>query len=76
MLLIGHSLEEILMSRDTVILLMKHLGFVINWKKSVLTPVQETEFLGLAINSATLELSFIHSVPMHPFSNPENIRKP
>ena len=57
MLLIGHSLEEIIMSRDTVIFLLQHLGFVINWKKSVLTPVQEIEFLGLTINSVTLELS-------------------
>ena len=57
MLLISHSLEEIIMSRDTVIFLLQHLGFVINWKKSVLTPVQEIEFLGLTINSVTLELS-------------------
>ena len=57
MLLIGHSLEEIVMSRDTVMFLLQHLGFVINWKKSVLTPVQEKEFLGLTINSVTLELS-------------------
>ena len=42
---------------DTVIFLLQHLGFVINWKKSVLTPVQEIEFLGLTINSVTLELS-------------------
>ena len=32
MLLIGYSLEEILMSRNTVIFLLQHLGFVINWK--------------------------------------------
>ena len=57
MLLIGHSLEEIVLSRDTVFFLLQHLGFVINWKKSVLTPVQEIEFLGLTINSVTLELS-------------------
>ena len=57
MLLTGHSLEEIVMSRDTVIFLLQHLGFFINWKKSVLTPVQEIEFLGLTINSVTLVLS-------------------
>ena len=44
-------LEEILMNRGTVIFLLQHLGFVINWKKSVLTPVQEIAFLGLTINS-------------------------
>ena len=57
MLLIGHSLQEIVMSRDTIIFLLQNLGFAINWKKSVLTPVQEIEFLGLTINSVTLELS-------------------
>ena len=34
-LLIGHTLEEILMSRDTVIFLQQHLGFAINWTKFV-----------------------------------------
>ena len=57
MLFIGHSLEETAMSRDTVIFLLQHLGFVINWKKSVLIPVQEIELLDLTINSVTLELS-------------------
>ena len=57
MLLMGHSIEEISMCRDTVVFLLQHLGFVINWKKSVLTPVQEIEFLGLKINSVNLEIS-------------------
>ena len=57
MLLMGHSIEEISMCRDTVIFLLQYLGFVINWKKSVLTPVQEIEFLGLKINSVNLEIS-------------------
>ena len=57
MLLIGHSLQEIVMSRDTIIFLLQNLGFAINWKKSVLTPVQEIEFLGLTINSVTMKLS-------------------
>ena len=57
MLLICHSLEEILINQDTVIFLLQHLGFVINCKNSALTPVQEIEFLGLTRNSATIELS-------------------
>ena len=57
MLLICHSLEEILINQDTVIFLLQHLGFVINCKNSALTPVQEIEFLGLTRNSATTELS-------------------
>ena len=35
--------KEILMRRDTVISPLQHLGFVINWKKCVLTPVQKKE---------------------------------
>ena len=57
MLLIGHSIEEISMCRDTVIFLLQYLGFVINWKKSVLTLVQKIEFLGLKVNSVNLEIS-------------------
>ena len=57
MLLIGHSLEEILMSRNTVISLLQHLGLAKNWKKFMLTPLQEVEFLVLIISFATLELS-------------------
>ena len=57
MLLIVHSLEQILMSRDTINFFLQHLGFVINWENSELTPVQEIEFLSLTINSVSLELS-------------------
>ena len=57
MLLMGHSIKELSMCRDTVIFFLQNLGFAINWKKSVLTPVQEIEFLGLKINSVNLEIS-------------------
>ena len=44
-LLMGRTLEEILMSRDTLIFLLQHLSFVINLlKKSVLKPSQQIEF--------------------------------
>ena len=55
-LLMGRTLEEILMSRDTLIFLLQHLGFVINMKKSVLKPSQQIEFLGLKINTRTMTL--------------------
>ena len=45
------------MSRDTVIFLLQHLGFVINQKKSLLQAVQEIEFLGLNINSLNMTVS-------------------
>ena len=38
MLLTGHSVEEMLMARDTVIFFLQQLEFVLNLKKSVLTP--------------------------------------
>ena len=55
MLLIGHSMEELSMCCDTVIFLLQHLGFVINWKKAVLAPMQEIEFLGLKLNSVNTD---------------------
>ena len=36
--------------------LLESLGFVINYRKCQLTPVQEIEFLGFVINSVTLSL--------------------
>ena len=56
-LLMGRTLEEILMSRDTLIFLLQHLGFVINLKKSVLKPSQQMEFLGLKIDTHTMTLA-------------------
>ena len=57
MLIIGSSMEEILMARDTVLHLLEALGFVINYQKSMTTPTTEIEFLGVIINSNTLTLS-------------------
>ena len=53
-LLMGRTVEEILMSRDTLIFLLQHLGFVINLKKSVLKPSQQIEFLGLKIDTHSM----------------------
>ena len=57
MLLIGRTAENVQMYRDTVILLLQELGFVINLKKSVMTPSQEMEFLGMVINSKEMTIS-------------------
>ena len=51
MLIMATSLEEILMSRDTVIFLLQHLGFLINLQKSKLEPNTKLEFLVVEINS-------------------------
>ena len=51
MFTVGKPMEESLMSRDTAIFLLQHLGFVLNLEKSILNPVQKTELLGVKINS-------------------------
>ena len=47
MLLMSQTLEELLMSRDTIIFLLTQLGFVINLKRPILVLVQQIGFLGL-----------------------------
>ena len=57
LVIFGNTMEEILVARDFVILLLQHLGFVINFKKRILEPTQEIEFLGMMVNSKTMTLS-------------------
>ena len=57
MLLIGHAIQETLIAGDTEVLLLQQLGFVLNLKKSVLTPIQRREFLGLTVDSLIMTLS-------------------
>ena len=56
-LLMERTLEEILMSRDTLIFLLQHLGIVINLKKLVLKPSQQVEILVLKIENHTMILT-------------------
>ena len=49
--------DEFLMSRDILIFLLQHLGFVIKLKKSVLKPSQQIDFLGLKIDTHTMTLA-------------------
>ena len=56
-LLLGRSIKEILIATDKVISLLQHLGFVINLKKSILTPQQKGELLGLPVDSLNMSLS-------------------
>ena len=57
LLIFGNTIEEILVARDSVIFLLQHLEFVINFKKCVLEPTQEIQFLGIIVNSKTMTLS-------------------
>ena len=57
MLLLGRAMKEVLIATDVVIFLLQHLGFVINLKKSILTPQQKLEFLGLLVSFLNMSLS-------------------
>ena len=59
LLILGNSMSEIFMARDSVIFLLQHLGFAINLKKCVLDIAQKIEFLGLIVNSQTMTLSLL-----------------
>ena len=56
LLFFRNTIEEMLVTRDSVIFLLHHLGFVINFKKCVLEPTQKIGFLGMIVNSKTMTL--------------------
>ena len=41
MLLMSQTTERLLVARDTVIFLLQHLGFVLNFKKSIVEPIEK-----------------------------------
>ena len=51
------TLEEAILNRDTVIYLLKNLGYVINLKKSLFHPTQRIEFLAMIIDLADMTVS-------------------
>ena len=55
-LLMGNSPEQVESHLETLIFLLTNLGFIINTPKSIMTPTQEIEYLGLVVNSTTLHL--------------------
>ena len=56
-LILGKTLKETILSRDTVIYLLQNLGFVINLKKSVLHPTQSIEFLVIIMDLVEMTVS-------------------
>ena len=56
-LLMESSLEDLLMARDTLIFILRHLGFLINIKKSYLEPTSTLEFLRVVVDSGEMTLS-------------------
>ena len=57
MLLMSQTIELIEMARDTTTFLLQNLGFVVNQKKSQMTPVKQIEFLGITVDSETMTLA-------------------
>ena len=55
-LLIAESKEMLINHLAGTVHLLENLGFIINQKKSVLTPAQSMEFLGLTVDSLAMEL--------------------
>ena len=61
----GSMLQAVLITRDTLIFLLQHLGFLINFKKSVLHPVKQVKFLGLMIDTKKMNLLFSDKKSKH-----------
>ena len=57
MFIMGQKMQESVLSRDTVIFFLQHLGFALNLEKSILNPVLEIEFLGVTTDSLKMCLS-------------------
>ena len=55
-LLLNQSKEGLMKDRDSLIWLLHNLGWLINWKKSVLQPKQTIEFLGLKVDSIEMSV--------------------
>jgi len=56
MLVLAESRESAMEHLEVLTFLLEALGFIINKEKSVLSPAQELEFLGLVIDSLRLQL--------------------
>ena len=57
MLILNSQREGAIRDASLMIYLLENLGFVVNMDKSILLPSQEMEFLGVLVNSITMNLS-------------------
>ena len=53
-LLMAESADQVRADLDTLVYLLDGLGFIINQTKSITSPAQQLEFLGLQVDSTTL----------------------
>jgi len=56
-LILNQDKLRLLQDRDTTLWVLQMLGFVINWEKSSLVPVQSLEFLGFQVDSVAMTLT-------------------
>ena len=57
LLIVGHSVDELKVSVETVVHTLQNLGFVINFEKSILEPCSRLRHLGFIIDSVTMTVS-------------------
>ena len=57
MIIMNQSREGLLKDRNSLLHLLMHLGFAINWKKSFLNPTQILDFLGFTVNTLSMTLA-------------------
>lgn len=56
MLLMANSKQKLTEHVQIALFLLENLGLIINSKKSILVPTQEIKFLGMTVNSLTMDL--------------------
>lgn len=56
MIIMAQSKEELLQQIEEIIQLWQLLGFIINWEKSQLNPVQKNQFLGFEVDSRNMTI--------------------
>ena len=57
MLILAETPEQASQHLETLMWILRALGFIVNHDKSVLKPTQEIEFLGMVVNSVSMEIS-------------------
>lgn len=57
MLFLNQRKELLVVDMNTALWLLEHLGFLINWEKSNLSPTQKLEFLGMLLDSVQMTVS-------------------
>lgn len=57
MLIMGENKRKLQGHLASALMLLIALGFIVNLKKSIVTPTQELEFLGFLLNSAKMTIS-------------------